>query len=192
MIEEQVNFYQHRESYQVLSHPYLTHEQLGGATSTGEWGSMLHGIFTPENDAQFRWDKWSTLRGKAMYVFAYQVQKEHGYVLRDRAASKQYICAYTGFVYADAKSSQIQRITMKAVDIPRDFAIKRLELRLDYQPTDIAGHIYTLPSGYELEADDNNGHRENKAEFKSYQVYEAEVTLKYEGTRPALPAKKQP
>ena len=50
VIQEQVNFYQHKESYQVQSRPNLTHDQLGGATSTGEWGSLLRSIFSPEKE----------------------------------------------------------------------------------------------------------------------------------------------
>jgi hypothetical protein len=155
---------------------------------------MPRNIFTPPNAAKFRWDKWSTLRGMSTYVFSYRIEKERGYVMRDARARKECTSAYTGFVYADAETREIQRITMKVVDVPSNCVARRLELRLDYKPTEIAGHIYTLPSDYQLESDDREGHHEHEVDFKSYQVYGADVTLKYGGTGPPdnPPVKKQP
>jgi hypothetical protein len=157
VIQEQINFYEHKESYKVqmlngASVQNVSHEQLGGVTSSGEWGSMLHNIFTPENGAQFDWDHWGTLRGKAMYVFAYRIEKDHGYSMSDLEAHNEYTSAYTGLVYADKETREIQRITLNTVEIPSDFTVKDVELRLDYKPTGISGHIYTLPFNYELSA----------------------------------------
>lgn len=194
VIQEQVNFYQHRESYKVqlrngLAVQNMTHEQLGGATSSGEWGSMLNNIFAIQNGAQFDWSRWGALRGRTMYVFAYRIEKNHGYSMRDIKARTERTSAYAGLIYADAETREIQRITMKLVEIPPDFTVTHLQLRLDYKPTHIAGRIYTLPFNYELTSDDIDGRRQNVAEFKLYQVYGADTTLMFE-TGPT--AKKQP
>ena len=57
----------------------MSHEQLGGAVSSGEFGTMLAHIFDPETGAEFDWEKWATLRGHRMYVFSYSVPKSAGY-----------------------------------------------------------------------------------------------------------------
>jgi len=145
---------------------------------------MLHNIFTPEDGAQFDWDHWGTLRGKAMYVFAYRIEKDHGYSMRDLEAHNEYTSAYTGLVYADKETREIQRITLKAVEIPSDFAVKDVELRLDYKPTDISGHIYTLPFNYALDSVSIHGQSKNEADFKLYQVYGADTTITFEDTGP--------
>jgi len=207
-IQEQINFYEHKENYKVQMHNgvsvhNVSHEQLGGVTSSGEWGSMLHNIFTPENGAQFDWDHWATWRGKRTYVFSYRIEKDHGYSMTDLEAHKSYTSAYTGLVYADKETREIQRITLKTVEIPADFTVKDVALTLDYKATDISGHLYTLPFRFELDSIDIHGKNNNQADFKMYQVYGADTTITFvdDGAAPEEqpkdqaakpPVKKQP
>ncbi len=189
VILEQISFYDHKENYKVQainsqSVHNITHNQIGGVRSSGEWGSMLHNIFDPEDEARFDWDHWGTLRGRSMYVFSYRIEKDHGYSMRDDEAKKEYTAAYTGLVYADVETKEIERITLKTVEIPSDFTVKDVALTLDYKPTDISGHIYTLPYHYELDSVDVHGSDKNEAEFKLYQVYGADTTITFEDTGP--------
>ena len=83
-IQEQITFFDHKESYKVESINHesvanISHNQLGGATSSGEFGSMLSHIFDPDTGAEFDWDHWATLRGRRMYVFSFKVPKSAGY-----------------------------------------------------------------------------------------------------------------
>src|SRR5580700_8123607 len=183
-IQEQINFYEHKENYKVQMHNgasvhNISHDQLGGVTSSGEWGSMLHNIFTPEDGAQFDWDHWGTLRGKPMYVFAYRIEKDRGYSMLDRETHREYTSAYTGLVYADKDTREIQRVTLKTVEIPSDFTVKDVALTLDYKATDISGHLYTLPYHFELDSIDVHGKNNNLADFKMYQVYGADTTITF-------------
>jgi len=52
------------------------HEKLGGATSEGEFGSMLYDIFNPSTQADFHWEKWATWRGHRMHVYSFEVSRE--------------------------------------------------------------------------------------------------------------------
>jgi hypothetical protein len=199
VIQEQISFYEHKENYKVQmingqSVHNISHEQIGGVRSSGEWGSMLHNIFAPEDEAQFDWDHWGTLRGKLMYVFAYRIEKDRGYSMGDDETKKQYTSAYTGLVYADKETREIERITLKTVEIPQDFPVKEVALTLDYKPTDISGHIYTLPFHYELDSVHIHGNSKNEAEFKLYQVYGADTTITFEdaGPTPEDQLKEQP
>ena len=48
---------------------------MGGALSQGEFGSMMREVFERSTDAAFRWERWATLRGRRMHVFAYTVDQ---------------------------------------------------------------------------------------------------------------------
>jgi hypothetical protein len=200
VIQEQLSFYEQKESYTVQmingqSVHNISHEQIGGVRSSGEFGSMLHGIFDPDSDAKFDWDHWGTLRGKLMYVFAYRVEKDRGYSMRDDEARREYTSAYTGLVYADVETKEIERITLKTADIPSDFTIKEVAITLDYRPTTISGHVYTLPYHYELDSRDIHGQQKTEAEFKMYQVYSADTTITFgddTGPPPEDQLKEQP
>ncbi len=210
VIQEQLSFFDKKETYKVQmingqSVHNISHDQLGGVRSSGEFGSMLHNIFDRADEAQFAWDHWGTLRGKLMYVFSYRIEKDHGYSMYDDESKKQYTSAYTGLVYADAQTKEIQRITLKTVEIPPDFPVRDVALTLDYKPTDIAGQIFTLPFHYELDSVHNRGNSKNEAEYKLYQMYGAssaitfedsgptpEDQLKEEPAKPETPPKKKP
>jgi hypothetical protein len=200
LIQEQINFFDHKENYKVQmvngqSVHNISHEQIGGVRSSGEWGSMLHNVFAPEDEARFDWDHWGTLRGRPMYVFAYRIEKDHGYGMYDDETRKQYTSAYTGLVYADVDTKEIERITLKTVEIPSDFPVKDVMLTLDYKPTDISGHIYTLPFHYELDSAHTRGTSKNEADFKLYQMYGADTTISFgddSGPPPADQLKEQP
>lgn len=189
VIQEQLTFFDKKENYKVQmingqAVHNIAHEQIGGVRSSGEFGSMLHNIFAPEDEAQFDWDHWGTLRGKLMYVFSYRIEKDHGYSMYDDESKKQYTSAYTGLVYADVQTKEIQRITLKTVEIPSDFPIRDVALTLDYKPTEIAGQIFTLPFHYELDSVHNRGNSKNEAEYKLYQMYGASSAITFEDSGP--------
>src|SRR5580658_9691973 len=84
VVQEQLTFFERKETYKVemidgKSVANISHEQLGGAVSSGEFGTMLAHIFGPETGAEFDWEKWATLRGHRTYVFSYSVPKSEGY-----------------------------------------------------------------------------------------------------------------
>jgi hypothetical protein len=198
IIQEQLSFNDQKETYKVQLYNgqavhNMSHDQLGGVRSSGEFGSMLHNIFTPENEAKIDWDHWGMLRKHLMYVFSYRVEKEHGYGMYDDESKKHYTSAYTGLVYADVETKEIQRITLKTVEIPSDFPVRDVALTLDYQPTEIAGQIFTLPFHYELDSVHNRGSSKNEALYKLYQMYGAESAISFEDSSvPADQLKEQP
>jgi hypothetical protein len=207
VIQEQLGFNDHMENYKVQmvngqSVHNVSHDQLGGVRSSGEFGSMLHDIFAPESETQFGWDHWGTWDGKPVYVFSYRIEKEHGYSMRDDEAKKHYVSAYGGLVFADKETKTIVRVTLKTAEIPSDFTVKEVSLALTYKPTEIAGTMYTLPFFMELDSVDIHGSAKNTEEFKMYQVYGADTSITYQDAGPPPedqketpakpPVKKQP
>src|SRR5579872_6665063 len=60
-IQEQLTYFDHHESYKVVMVngqmvQNKDHEKLGGAVTSGEFGSMMAEIFAPETEAEFDYD----------------------------------------------------------------------------------------------------------------------------------------
>ena len=77
-IKTRVSYFEHKENYEVLSvnNRVVNNRgmfELGGANSTGEFGSMLSELFDPRTATRFRWARHSLLRRRPVYVFHYQV-----------------------------------------------------------------------------------------------------------------------
>jgi len=201
-VQEVLTFFDKKETYQVQmidgkSVKNISHDQLGGTISTGEFGTMLSHIFDPAIGAEFEWDHWATLDGnKNMYVFAYRIPASEGYSMLDGESHREYTSAYKGLVYADHTTKTIQRVTLETVDIPADFPIQKVQIKLDYALTDISGQKYILPAHYLLMSLTDKASTENQAEYKLYRKYGAESSITFddvvpEPPKPAKPAPKE-
>ena len=194
-VQEQLTFFDKKETYKVQfidgkAVQNIDHNQLGGTISTGEFGTMLSHIFDPATGAEFVWDHWATLSGnKNMYVFAYSIPASQGYSMLDGESHREYTSAYKGLVYADRATKTIQRVTLETVDIPPDFPIQKVQIKLDYALTSIGGQQFILPSHYLLTSLTDKASTENQAEYKLYRKYGAESSITFDDVAPAPQSK---
>ena len=190
-IQEMLTFFDKKETYQVQvvdgkAVKNIDHNQLGGTISNGEFGTMLSHVFDPASGARFAWDHWATLDGnKNMYVFAYRIEASEGYSMLDGESHREYTSAYKGLVYADHATKTIQRITLETVDVPPDFPIQNVQIKLDYALTSISGQQYILPSHYLLTSVTDKASTENQADYKLYRKYGAESSIIFDDATPA-------
>lgn len=185
VVREELAFVDHKESYKVVmindrAVSNIEHNQLGGAISNGEFGTMLAHIFDPETGATFDWDHWATLRGKRMYVFSFQVPKSAGYSMYHGESKREYTSAYKGLVYADRETKAVMRIKMECVGIPKDYPIKSVGIALDYEPTKIGEETYVLPFHFQLDSNDDKAIIQNEADYKLYRKFGAEATITFD------------
>ena len=168
-------------SYEVLSinnKPVtLTHAQIAGAMSIGEFGSAARAVFDPRFRAVFRWHGETRLHGIRTYVFAYQVPREAGMPVSDGASGRQVVAPYRGQVFIDAMTHEVLRITSH-LDLPRGFSIERADRAVDYGPVFIAGKRYILPLHSELTMVRGAATYLNKIEFRDYHKFEVEATIR--------------
>jgi hypothetical protein len=168
----------------------------GGATSTGEFGSLMREIFEPKSDAEFGWDHWATLRGRRMAVFNYFIDSGHSNWSITYAASasdsQRIITAYKGLVYADAQTGEISRIKFVAVDIPKSFPVQEATEILDYDLQEISGQKYVCPLVAQLWMRAGRESTHNEIEFRSYRKFGTETSITYdmEEAQKPLPASK--
>jgi hypothetical protein len=184
-IQETLTYFEHKETYKVemINGKFVanvSHLQLGGTTSSGEFGSMLSDIFKEGSGAEFAWEKWATLRGKRMYVFSYKIPRSNGYSMEDLDSHKEYTAAYRGLILADRETKTIQQITLDTVDVPPDFPIHEVHIKLDYDHVKIADQDFLLPYHYQLTSRADKTNTANEADFKAYRKYGAEATITFD------------
>src|SRR5579862_8931234 len=190
-VQEQLSYVDGKEDYKVvlvnnLPVANMKHEQLGGITSSGEFGTMLYQIFTPQTQTQFDWERWATLRGKRMYVFSFRVaQPNSDYSIYHQPSGRTVVAGYHGLIYADAVTRQIMRIKMEC-DGLEGFPINQVSLTLDYSPTKISDQSFVLPMAAEVRTREGRTLGKNVMQFSLYRKFGADATITFD-TPDAIP-----
>jgi hypothetical protein len=201
-IAERLSYYEQKEDYKVVSINGIPaaagtkHEQKEGATSSGEFGSILKEIFAPETQTQFDWERWATLRGKRMYVFNFHVSQLHSqYSIYAEAVKRTVIAGYHGLVYADRDTKMVMRIKLEVEGLPADFPIQNVDLDMNYDFTKISGQDFLLPLKSEIRSREGRFLSKNEVEFRMYNRFGADTTIQFGDVPDALPddaTKEQP
>ena len=199
-IAERLSYFEQKEDYQVVSKngvpvTGMQHDQLGGASSSGEFGSMLREIFSPESRTEFEWERWATLRGKRMHVYTFRVPQETSkYSILSEAVKRRIIVGYHGLIYADRDTKMVMRLTMMADNIPADFPVQEVDLDLNYDYTQIGGQPFLLPLKSELHSKDGRYLVKNETEFRLYNKFgtSSEIQFDVPDALPEDQTKEQP
>src|SRR3954451_18256927 len=144
-----LSYFEQKEDYKlILVNNSITtqdYKTLGGATSTGDFGSMMRQVFEPASQAHFEWDHWGTLRGRRVLAFSYRVAqfRSQWHINYDRKLD--IVPAYKGLIYVDKETHHVMRVTLEAEDVPASFPVRRAETVLDYDFQEISGHTFLLP-----------------------------------------------
>ena len=196
IIVERLTYFEHHEDYKVLEinglPSGLEHDQLGGASSSGEFGSVMKGIFSAASATEFHWQTWFTLRGQKMHVYAYSVTAAHSdYHIVVPGQSLDLVPAYHGLIFIDDRKHYVHRITMHADGIPRTYPIQDVSLMLDYDYTRIGDADYLLPLTFELRSRQGKVLVKNDVDYDNYSKFTADSSVRF-GDADQLPPKKQP
>jgi hypothetical protein len=189
-----LSYFEQKEDYKLImvnntptSQDYRT---LGGATSTGEFGSMLRDIFEPSTGTHFDWDHWATLRQRPAMAFAYRVAQSRSQWHLDYEHRLDLVPAYHGLIYVDTSTHAVVRVTLVAENIPDTFPIRQAETILDYYSQEIAGRPFLLPMKARTNMSADGMLTQNDVEFRMYRKYSAEAEIKYDITPDPLPEEK--
>jgi len=195
-IAERLSYNEHHEDYKVISvngTPVANrkHEQLGGAMSSGEFGSMLYEIFDRDSHTQFQWERWGKLRDHVMHVYSFRVRLENSkYSIRAEEVKRTVTVGYHGLIFADRDSNSVMRITMEADDIPEDFPIRSASETLDYDSIALSGVKFILPLKVDMRMRDGRNVMKNQAEFRLYNKFGADTSIQFSEAPEALPEDK--
>ena len=191
-VAAKLTYFGQEEKYELLSSNDNSlfgknYESVGGAISTGEFGSVLRQIFEPESSAEFHWERWGTLRGHLSHVYSYRIDRAHSKETIDYNRQQQVTPGYHGLIFAQKGSNVILRVTVEP-DIPESFPIQEVRETIDYNYADISGQQFILPVSAEVIMRSDRVANRNEIEFRAYRKYSADTSIKFEDTEePASP-----
>lgn len=183
-IVEQLSFFEQKENYKVIMvnnsmvTNNLQHDQLGGSTSSGEFGSILHAIFAPESQAEFAFDRWHSIHGKVQAVFSFRTAQPI-YSIRHSDSRRTFMARAHGQVFLDRSSKMVTRIHLECEGIPDDFPIRAVTLDQDYDFADIGGQPFMLPLHSDVRSREAHYQSWNEVSFSGYRKFSADANITF-------------
>jgi len=189
ILTARLSYFEQKENYKLVlvnNHaitgdtPYMA---VGGAISTGEFGSMMKEVFDPETETDFRWDRWGKLRGRVAHVYTYRVAQARSKWRVTYEKSDDIVPGYHGLVYVDQENASVLRITLEA-DLPPSFPVQQVSDTLDYDLAPIGSREYMLPLKAVMRSRHGKMLAKNDVEFRLYRRFSAEAEIKYDTPDP--------
>jgi hypothetical protein len=182
-----LSYFNQKEDYKLILHNNTPtaqdYKNVGGSSSYGDFGTMLRKIFEVGTEARFEWDHWGTLRGQRVMAFAYRVPQERSeYHIQVPDEHLDIIAGYHGLVEADKRTHKIMRITVEADNLPVGYPVKSTRTILDYDYTDLAGHMFLLPLKGQVFMTAADIVTRNDESFHNYRKYSADSAISFDDT----------
>lgn len=189
LIVERLTYFEHKEEYKVFEinglPSNLSHHDVGGTTSSGEFGSILKGIFWPQSNTQFAWERFYTLRGRRMHVYSYRVPvTQSDYHIVVPMKKLDLVTSYHGLVFIDERTHSVHRITLHPDNIPANFPVQEVDLVLDYEYTRIGSADYLLPLEFELRSREGARLVKNDVTYDAYRKFDADTSISFGSDKP--------
>lgn len=189
-LELKLTYFDRREEYALMSvnnrATSMSYEQMRGAVTENEFGTMLAAIFALKSRTNRDWDHWTLLRSRPTHVYSFAIARQNsdyqvtsGTDLRDEERVR---VGQHGYVYIDNATKMVVRLTAIADDFPADFDVRKVVLILDYDFTDVGGTRYLLPLDSETTLWAPPLQHRNETEFIKYRKFSADTTITYDGT----------
>jgi hypothetical protein len=210
-IAEKLSFVDHKENYELITHNEnamfgKTWEAVGGALSRGDWASLLGEIFDPQTETDFHWARWGNLDGKLYHVYEYRIDQAHSRLTIEHEKQERVTPGYHGLIYVPATTvpattvpattvpaktapgtgSVIWRVTVEP-DMPASFPIQDIHEVMKYNYSEISGQPYLLPIASEVTMRSGRIASRNEIDFKRYQKYTADTSIKFDDTEDPAP-----
>jgi hypothetical protein len=156
-------------------------EQMDGAWSTGEFGTMLIDLLSPATGAEFHYRKDDRTSGVVTKLYDYSVKRENSH-WQITMSSQSYKPPYKGSIWIDPATGRVLRIEMQAYGFPEDFPTDHVESAMDYQYTRLGDtKQYLLPVHAETlscqRGTDFCSH--NVIDFRNYHKYSGESNITF-------------
>ncbi len=187
---ERLSYFDHHEDYKTVTVNDVVSNvdarKLGRSLSRGEFGTMLHDIFDRASHTEFEWSRWTGLRGKWIYVFAFRVPLEYSkYTVEYDNGAQRITAGYHGEIFIDKETNQVVRIKMNG-DTPADFPVQGITQQLDYDYTKIGDQEFLLPLTSEMQAAMDHGKHlvKNTIDFRHYEKFSADAVIKFDQMTP--------
>jgi hypothetical protein len=158
----------------------MTYDQLKGATTAGEFGSILGALFSPESQAEFKEVRRETFHGHQTVIYDFRVRKEFSSnTITDGNSGLTVTTAYSGKVWIDTESGRTLRIEQSSDDIQPGFPITLAKRSVEYDWTIIDRQRYLLPVYAEaiLGNDLKRYYLRNVIELRNYRMFDTDLKI---------------
>ena len=185
-VQAKLTYFDQQEKYELLSQNENSligkqYESVGGAISTGEFGSVMKDIFDPASGTEFHWQRWGNVRGQLAHAYSYVVDQPHARRTVDYNHQQQTTPGYHGLVFVKSGSDTILRITVEP-DMPPGFPIQEIHESIDYSYVEISGQKFWLPSKSDLIMRHDRDANKNEITFRLYRKYSADTSITFDDT----------
>jgi hypothetical protein len=156
-------------------------EEIGGAWSTGEFGTILVDLFSPATAADFTYRHISRIAGVDAKEYDFTVKRENSH-WTIHEGGQTYQPAYTGTVWIDPSTGRVLRIEMQAHGFPDEFPTDHVESAVDYEYVRLGDlNQYLLPVHAATLACQRGTVlcSRNTIDFRNYRKYTGESTIQY-------------
>ncbi len=156
-------------------------EEIGGTWSTGEFGTILIGMFHPATAAQFHFQKSSRIAGIDAREYSYTVAQSSSN-WKVRTEPQTYMPAYKGAVWLDPGTGRVLRIEMIGTGFPGDFPFDKVESAVDYEYVRLGGtQQFLLPVHAETLSCQRGSSRcsRNTMDFRNYHKFEGQSSIEF-------------
>ncbi len=154
--------------------------ELGGSTSTGEFASTLHSLFSESSQAQFKLYQSTNVGGSPATIYDFKVTLPHSDWFIN-VGGQSLRPAYSGSVWIDKATAEVRRIEMQADTIPKDFPLDSIEWAVDYDEVPLGTAKFLLPVHAENLACQRGSSicTKNTIDFRDYHKYSGESTITF-------------
>lgn len=158
----------------------MSYDNLGGSTSSGEFGSLLAAAFAPQSRAEFKEIRGEKFRGRQTAVYDFRVKKAFSKsVITDKNTHQTVTTGYQGTVWIDVETKRVLRIEQAQEGMPPNFSITLAESAVEYDWITIADQRYLLPVRAEvlLGRDSERYYTRNVIEFRDYHKFDSDMKI---------------
>ena len=156
----------------------LKYENLGGSTSSGEFGAMLIAAFAPQSRAEFKEIRKEEFNKRQTVVYDFKVKKAFSAnQITDKTTHQTITVGYQGTAWIDVETKGVLRIEQASESVPANFSITLSESAVEYDWVKIADQPYLLPVRAEvlLGSDRNRHYTRNVIEFRNFRKFDSDI-----------------
>lgn len=153
---------------------------LGGTTSTGEFASTMHSLFSSATNADFKLYESTSVDGSAAAIYDFKVALHRSDWLI-KVGGQELLPAYSGSVWIDKTSGEVRRVEMQADNVPKDFPFDSIQMAVDYDKVHLGTSEFLLPVHSENIACQRGSPicTRNTIDFRDYHKYTGESTIEF-------------
>lgn len=160
------------------------YDDIKGASSTGEFGTILVAIFAPGAKTEFKEGPIDRINGREAIIYDFRILTANStYKLTETRTSQSVVSGYKGSLWVDKETKRILRVEQAANDIPPNFPFSVLESAVDYSWVNINGERYLLPKKAEviIGSDKDGIYSRNVLEFTNYRRFDTDIKIGSDG-----------